>query len=89
MSLLKNELSKLMDRKDLSEEEVESVWKTIMTTTDWTQVESVVAIGALLLLLRSKGESPAEIAGSVVVVIIIVVLLLLLLLLLLFVLLLL
>lgn len=52
-------LSKLIERKDLTTEEANQVWDQILLGHDQIQ------IGALLALLRAKGESPKEIAGMV------------------------
>jgi anthranilate phosphoribosyltransferase len=52
-------LTKLINGEDLTTEETESAWDTILEGGD----EAVV--GALLTLLRAKGETPKEIAGMV------------------------
>jgi anthranilate phosphoribosyltransferase len=55
----KSELSKLVAREDLTSEETERIWSAILTDAD------PVVVGAMLVLLRSKGETPSEIAGMV------------------------
>jgi hypothetical protein len=57
-SNLKPQLSKLIDRQDLTSEETEDVWNLILSGCE----EALV--GAILTLLRSKGETPSEIAGG-------------------------
>lgn len=56
---LKPTLTKLIERKDLTSDEIEKAWDYILTGAD------PAAIGALLALLRAKGETPTEIAGMV------------------------
>lgn len=56
---LKPQITKLIDRQDLSTQETEEAWDIILSGTD------PAAVGALLTLLRSKGETPKEIAGMV------------------------
>jgi anthranilate phosphoribosyltransferase len=56
---LKSELSKLIERKDLSSEETERIWGAILSGAD------PAVVGAALVLLRAKGETPKEIAGMV------------------------
>ena len=55
----KPQLSKLIAGEDLSSEETEEAWGRIL------QGESPVAVGALLALLRAKGETAQEVAGMV------------------------
>lgn len=56
---LKPQLTKLVSRVDLSAEETEEAWDQILAGSD------PAAVGALLLLLRAKGETPVEISGMV------------------------
>lgn len=51
-------LTKLVAREDLTGEEVEAAWDAILN-----EVLEPAAIGALLALIRAKGETPLEIAG--------------------------
>jgi len=55
----KQYLTKLIEKKDLTTDETEEVWNQILLGSDPIQ------IGALLVLLRTKGETPQEIAGMV------------------------
>lgn len=55
----KPQLTKLIAGEDLSSEETEEAWGRIL------QGESPVAVGALLALLRAKGETAQEVAGMV------------------------
>ena len=55
----KPELTKLIAGEDLSSAETEEVWGRML------QGESPVAVGALLALLRAKGETAQEVAGMV------------------------
>ena len=52
-------LTKLVERKDLTKEETEEAWDQILSGAD------PAAVGALLALLRAKGETAVEIAGMV------------------------
>ena len=52
-------LSKLIDKKDLSSTETEGLWTEILSDCD------PIYVGAILTSLRSKGETPEEIAGMV------------------------
>mmetsp|Transcript_20143 Transcript_20143/g.20239 ORF Transcript_20143/g.20239 Transcript_20143/m.20239 type:complete len:394 (+) Transcript_20143:56-1237(+) len=58
-SSMKPELTKLIENESLTSEETEALWKEILTGADPVQV------GALLVLLRAKGETPKEVAGMV------------------------
>ena len=55
----KPELTKLIAGEDLSSAETEEAWGRILNG------ESPVAVGALLALLRAKGETAQEVAGMV------------------------
>ena len=55
----KSVLTKLIARKDLSSLETESIWNKILAGDD------PVCVASILVALRSKGETPAEIAGMV------------------------
>lgn len=52
-------LTKLIEKKDLNKEETEAAWDMILSGTN------TAAVGALLVLLRSKGETAVEISGMV------------------------
>lgn len=52
-------LTKLIDKQSLTSAETEEIWKDILKGADPIQV------GALLVLLRAKGETAQEIAGMV------------------------
>lgn len=52
-------LTKLIDKQGLTSAETEEIWKDILQGADPVQV------GALLVLLRAKGETAQEIAGMV------------------------
>jgi anthranilate phosphoribosyltransferase len=56
---LKPQLTKLIARQDLTTDETEDAWNKILSGAD------DAAVGALLTLLRAKGETPKEIAGMV------------------------
>ena len=56
---LKSQLTKLVAGHDLTTAETEEAWDKILQGCD------PAAVGALLLLLRAKGETPTEIAGMV------------------------
>ena len=56
----KNQLTKLINKEDLTTSEVEEAWDAILQSN----MEPAV-IGSLLSLLRAKGESPKEITGMV------------------------
>eukprot|EP01041_Mallomonas_annulata_P008115 gene8115-16657_t len=58
-SSMKPILTKLIEKESLSATETEEIWKDVLAGADPIQV------GALLVLLRSKGETPQEIAGMV------------------------
>lgn len=53
------QINKLIERKDLTIDETEEAWDKILTASD------PIPVGVLLALLRSKGETPKEIAGMV------------------------
>eukprot|EP00597_Dinobryon_sp_UTEXLB2267_P018735 CAMPEP_0201111956 /NCGR_PEP_ID=MMETSP0812-20130820/76939_1 /ASSEMBLY_ACC=CAM_ASM_000668 /TAXON_ID=98059 /ORGANISM="Dinobryon sp., Strain UTEXLB2267" /LENGTH=367 /DNA_ID=CAMNT_0047375173 /DNA_START=49 /DNA_END=1152 /DNA_ORIENTATION=- len=57
-------LSKLMARENLSSEEVESAVDFILNSTG-SDVSESICVGAFLVLLRAKTESPVEIAAMV------------------------
>ena len=52
-------LTKLVERQNLTKEETEEAWDQILSGAD------PAAVGALLALLRTKGETAVEIAGMV------------------------
>jgi anthranilate phosphoribosyltransferase len=56
---LKPQISKLIARQDLTTEETEEAWNQILVGAD------PAVVGAILTLLRAKGETPKEIAGMV------------------------
>lgn len=56
---LKPQITKLIARQDLTSEETEAAWGEILRGAD------AASVGALLTLLRAKGETPKEIAGMV------------------------
>lgn len=56
---LKPYITKLIERQDLTISETENAWDMILAEAE------PAAVGALLTLLRSKGETPQEIAGAV------------------------
>ena len=56
---LKPQISKLIARQDLTTEETEDAWNQILSGAD------PATVGAMLTLLRAKGETPKEIAGMV------------------------
>ena len=56
---LKPQITKLIARQDLTTDETEDAWNKILNGED------PAAVGALLTLLRAKGETPKEIAGMV------------------------
>lgn len=56
---LKPQITKLIGGTDLTSEETEAAWDEILKGSD------PAPVGALLVLLRSKGETPSEIAGMV------------------------
>lgn len=56
---LKHHLNQLINKKDLTTAETEEAWNYILSGGD------PAVVGALLTLLRSKGEKPKEIAGMV------------------------
>jgi len=56
---LKPQLTKLVARQDLTSEETEMIWGDILSGAD------PAVVGAVLTLLRAKGESPKEVAGMV------------------------
>lgn len=56
---MKAELSRLIERRDLTAEETERIWTAMLSDSD------PVVMGALLVLLRAKGETPQEVAGMV------------------------
>lgn len=57
-------LNKLVRREDLSATEIESVFDAILQLNE-VSVSDGISMGALLSLLRAKGESPTEIAAMV------------------------
>ena len=52
-------LTKLINKMNLSSDETESLWSIIFTDCD------AALVGAILVALRAKGETPDEIAGMV------------------------
>ena len=56
---LKPQITKLIARQDLSTDETEDAWNQILSGAD------PATVGAMLTLLRAKGETPKEIAGMV------------------------
>jgi anthranilate phosphoribosyltransferase len=56
---LKPQISKLIEKKDLTTAETEEAWDAILGGCD------PASVGAMLTLLRAKGETPKEIAGMV------------------------
>ena len=56
---LKPQITKLIARQDLTTDETEDAWKQILSGAD------PATVGAMLTLLRAKGETPKEIAGMV------------------------
>lgn len=59
---LKSKLSKLTDKKDLTKTETEEVMDDVLAQD---AINNPAAVGALLALLRAKGETAIEIAGMV------------------------
>ena len=52
-------LTKLINKENLSSDQTESLWSLILSDCD------SALVGAILVALRSKGETPDEIAGMV------------------------
>ena len=59
---LKSQLSKLTEKKDLTKTEIEEAMDDILANE---AISNPAAVGALLALLRAKGETAIEIAGMV------------------------
>mmetsp|Transcript_1406 Transcript_1406/g.2292 ORF Transcript_1406/g.2292 Transcript_1406/m.2292 type:complete len:393 (-) Transcript_1406:234-1412(-) len=59
MKTLKPQITKLMNKQDLTADETENAWDFMLAGID------PISTAAILVLLRSKGETPIEISGMV------------------------